>query len=197
MNDWVSRTGRILSGFPAWPVEVRCLDLAEEIGELARAVLITEGHKPVARDEEHVAEALCGCCSTCSPSPSTTNSTSTATTNSSSPNLTTTPKAFSRRHALLAPQPPAVSARRRHIPRSRGVGRHRSRGRRHAGAWVRESDRGPRRAAPEDERSAAPRPAHLLPADHVSVGMVYRDRSNTSPGRISFGSDPTTARLCR
>ncbi len=43
-----------------WPVEVRCLDLAEEVGELARAVLVAEGHKGTAAPAEEVAEALCG-----------------------------------------------------------------------------------------------------------------------------------------
>ena len=43
-----------------WPVEVRCLDLAEEVGELARAVLVAEGHKSTAAPAEEVAEALCG-----------------------------------------------------------------------------------------------------------------------------------------
>jgi len=43
-----------------WAVEVRCLDLAEEVGELARAVLVTEGHKSTAAPAEEVAEALCG-----------------------------------------------------------------------------------------------------------------------------------------
>ncbi len=43
-----------------WPVEVRCLDLAEEVGELARAVLVTEGRKGSAAPAEEVAEALCG-----------------------------------------------------------------------------------------------------------------------------------------
>ncbi len=42
------------------PVEVRFLDLAEEVGELARAVLVTEGHKGTAAPAEEVAEALCG-----------------------------------------------------------------------------------------------------------------------------------------
>jgi len=43
-----------------WPVEVRCLDLAEEVGELARAVLAAEGHKGTTAPVEEVAEALCG-----------------------------------------------------------------------------------------------------------------------------------------
>ncbi len=43
-----------------WPVEVRGLDLAEEVGELARAVLVAEGHKGTAAPAEEVAEALCG-----------------------------------------------------------------------------------------------------------------------------------------
>ena len=43
-----------------WPVEVRCLDLAEEVGELARAVLVAEGHKGTTAPVEKVAEALCG-----------------------------------------------------------------------------------------------------------------------------------------
>jgi NTP pyrophosphatase (non-canonical NTP hydrolase) len=43
-----------------WPVEVRCLDLVEEVGELARAVLVTEGRKGSAAPAEEVDEALCG-----------------------------------------------------------------------------------------------------------------------------------------
>ncbi len=43
-----------------WPVEVRCLNLAEELGELARAVLVAEGHKSTAAPAEEVAEAPCG-----------------------------------------------------------------------------------------------------------------------------------------
>ncbi|MHB1534988.1 MAG: MazG-like family protein [Acidimicrobiales bacterium] len=60
MNEWVTRTGRVMADFPPWPVEVRCLDLAEEVGELARALLVAENHKPAVGDEQPVAEALCG-----------------------------------------------------------------------------------------------------------------------------------------
>ncbi len=42
-----------------WPVEVRCFDLAEEVGELARAVLVAGGHTGTAAPDEEVAEALC------------------------------------------------------------------------------------------------------------------------------------------
>lgn len=42
---------------------MRCLDLAEEVGELARAVLVAERHKGTAgqgRMSEDIGEALCG-----------------------------------------------------------------------------------------------------------------------------------------
>lgn len=59
MNHWVERTAAALATIPAWSPEVRCLDLAEEAGELARAVLVVEGHK-TADGEEPVGTALCG-----------------------------------------------------------------------------------------------------------------------------------------
>lgn len=62
MDQHVRATADALAAaYPAWPPEVRCLDLAEEVGELARAVLTAEGHKatPAARRED-VGDALCG-----------------------------------------------------------------------------------------------------------------------------------------
>lgn len=47
--------------YPPWAPEVRCLDLAEEVGELARAVLAAEGHKAADGGScQQVGEALCG-----------------------------------------------------------------------------------------------------------------------------------------
>ena len=59
MNKWIASTREALASFPDWPAEVRCLDLAEEAGELARAVLVAEQRKPVG-DGDPVADALCG-----------------------------------------------------------------------------------------------------------------------------------------
>lgn len=59
LSRWTARTASVLTAFPSWSAEVRCLDLTEEVGELARAVLVAEGRK--ATDlEEPVAQALCG-----------------------------------------------------------------------------------------------------------------------------------------
>ncbi len=33
----------VVTAFPSWSAEVRCLDLTEEVGELARAVLEVDG----------------------------------------------------------------------------------------------------------------------------------------------------------
>ena len=59
LNQWTARTAAVHALFPTWSAEVRCLDLAEEAGELARAVLVAEGHKS-ADPEEPIAQALCG-----------------------------------------------------------------------------------------------------------------------------------------
>ncbi len=59
MSQWTARTARVLAAFPSWAAEVRCLDLTEEVGELARAILVAEGLKPTDL-EEPIAQALCG-----------------------------------------------------------------------------------------------------------------------------------------
>lgn len=59
MGQWTARTAAVLAVFPSWSAEVRCLDLTEEVGELARAILVVEGLKPTDL-EESVAQALCG-----------------------------------------------------------------------------------------------------------------------------------------
>lgn len=64
MDQYVQATARaIAAAHRPWVAEVRCLDLAEEVGELARAVLVAEQHKSTAGQEplsEDVGEALCG-----------------------------------------------------------------------------------------------------------------------------------------
>ncbi len=64
MDQYVQATARAIGTvYRPWVAEVRCLDLAEEVGELARAVLVAEQHKSTARQEpmsEDVGEALCG-----------------------------------------------------------------------------------------------------------------------------------------
>jgi len=59
LSQWTARTASVLTAFPSWSAEVRCLDLTEEVGELARAVLVAEGRKCTDL-EEPVAQALCG-----------------------------------------------------------------------------------------------------------------------------------------
>lgn len=59
MSEWTARTAMVLTAFPSWSAEVRCLDLAEEVGELARAILVAEGRKPTDL-EEPISQALCG-----------------------------------------------------------------------------------------------------------------------------------------
>ncbi len=59
LSRWTARTASVLTAFPSWSAEVRCLDLTEEVGELARAVLVAEGRKSTDL-EEPVAQALCG-----------------------------------------------------------------------------------------------------------------------------------------
>ncbi len=59
LRQWTARTASVLTAFPSWSAEVRCLDLTEEVGELARAVLVAEGRK-CTELEEPVAQALCG-----------------------------------------------------------------------------------------------------------------------------------------
>jgi NTP pyrophosphatase (non-canonical NTP hydrolase) len=59
LRQWKARTASVLTAFPYWPAEVRCLDLTEEVGELARAVLVAEGRTSTEL-EEPVTQALCG-----------------------------------------------------------------------------------------------------------------------------------------
>ncbi len=59
LSQWTARTASVLTAFPSWTAEVRCLDLTEELGELARAVLVAEGRKSTGL-EEPVSQALCG-----------------------------------------------------------------------------------------------------------------------------------------
>lgn len=59
LSQWTARTASVLTAFPSWSAEVRCLDLTEEVGELARAVLVAEGRKSTDLVEP-VAQALCG-----------------------------------------------------------------------------------------------------------------------------------------
>lgn len=80
MNQWMTRTATVPATFLAWSAGVRCLDLTEELGELARAILIAEGRKSATKSEEPVAQARCGCCSMSSLSPSATGSTRTSST---------------------------------------------------------------------------------------------------------------------
>lgn len=59
LNVCATRTGEILAAaFRAWDATTRSLDLLEEAGELARAILVHEGHK--GGPSENVDEALCG-----------------------------------------------------------------------------------------------------------------------------------------
>ncbi len=59
LDEVVAWTGGALEGvFEPWPIEVRCLDLGEEVGELCRAVLVHQGHKEPPAEE--LGEALCG-----------------------------------------------------------------------------------------------------------------------------------------
>lgn len=62
MDQHVRATADTLAGvYRPWPPEVRCLDLAEEVGELARAVLAAEGRKAAPGvHREDVGDALCG-----------------------------------------------------------------------------------------------------------------------------------------
>ncbi len=50
----------VLETFPTWSAGLRCLDLTEELGELARVILIAEGRKSATEREEPIAQALCG-----------------------------------------------------------------------------------------------------------------------------------------
>ena len=56
MAAWTAE--RVGGTFERWPVEVRCLDLVEEVGELARAVLVDRGHK--LGPGEDLTVAVCG-----------------------------------------------------------------------------------------------------------------------------------------
>ncbi len=53
-------TKKIVKKFPGkqWKVEVRTLDLVEEIGELCNAILIKEGHKGKKRAKADLADSL-------------------------------------------------------------------------------------------------------------------------------------------
>ena len=54
-------TEALSSRYPPWPPEVRCLDLLEEAGELARAVLLAENHKQDhGLPAEAMSTAICG-----------------------------------------------------------------------------------------------------------------------------------------
>ncbi len=43
MNRWMARTATVLAAFSTWSAGVRCLELTEELGELARVILVAEG----------------------------------------------------------------------------------------------------------------------------------------------------------
>lgn len=59
LTTCVARTGEVLTAtFQTWDSTTRALDLLEEAGELARAILVHEGHKE--GKSEKVGEALCG-----------------------------------------------------------------------------------------------------------------------------------------
>ena len=63
LDDLTRRTAEVLaSHYSPWPPELRCLDLLEETGELARSILLVEKHKQAGRAEleEDVPTAICG-----------------------------------------------------------------------------------------------------------------------------------------
>jgi NTP pyrophosphatase (non-canonical NTP hydrolase) len=63
LDSLTGRTARLLSNrYSPWSPEIRCLDLLEETGELARAVLTVERHKQggEAKPEEDISTAICG-----------------------------------------------------------------------------------------------------------------------------------------
>jgi NTP pyrophosphatase (non-canonical NTP hydrolase) len=60
LNSYMQQTAEALAGFPPWSAEIRCLDLMEEAGELARALLLQQGHKTSDQGSEEVGIALCG-----------------------------------------------------------------------------------------------------------------------------------------
>lgn len=62
IDDLARWTSEVLcSCYPPWPPEVRCLDLLEEAGELAHAVLLAEKHKQEhGLPAEAMSTAICG-----------------------------------------------------------------------------------------------------------------------------------------
>lgn len=72
MNHWMSRTATVLATFPTWSAGVRCLDLTEELGELARAILMRKAASRPPRGRNPSLRLFVVCCSMSSLLPSTT-----------------------------------------------------------------------------------------------------------------------------
>jgi NTP pyrophosphatase (non-canonical NTP hydrolase) len=63
LNQLVTQTKNLVKKFPGphWNPEVRFVDLVEEIGELANAILVKENHKSKKRQRAELADSLCDC----------------------------------------------------------------------------------------------------------------------------------------
>ena len=63
LNQLVTQARNLAKKFPGphWNPEVRFVDLVEEVGELANAILVKEKHKSKKRQRADLADSLCDC----------------------------------------------------------------------------------------------------------------------------------------
>jgi len=63
LRQLIKQTKKITKKFPDphWKAETRFVDLVEEIGELANAILVAEKRKSKKRQKAEIADSLCDC----------------------------------------------------------------------------------------------------------------------------------------
>jgi len=63
LSQLIQQTKKITKKFPGkeWQAETRFVDLIEEIGELANAILVKEKRKSTKRQRAEIADSLCDC----------------------------------------------------------------------------------------------------------------------------------------
>ena len=61
LNQLIIQTKNLVKKFPGphWNPETRFVDLVEEVGELANAILVTENKKSKKRQKSEIADSLC------------------------------------------------------------------------------------------------------------------------------------------
>jgi len=63
LKQLIEKTKTLTKKFPVpqWSAETRFVDLVEEIGELANAILVAEKRKTKKRQKAEIADSLCDC----------------------------------------------------------------------------------------------------------------------------------------